>query len=68
MLMCLQFRIENSLTSVTFYVFFAVVSSFLKETKNKNKTKKKTKKHQREPLLHVLLFVNEKTYLSVTIK
>ena len=44
MLMYLQFRIENSLTSVTFYVFFAVVLSFLKKTKNKNKTKQKNKK------------------------
>ena len=43
------------------YVFFAVVSSFLKKQKQK-------KKHQREPLLHVLVFVNEKTYLSVIIK
>ena len=44
------------------YVFFAVVSSFLK------KQKQKQKKTQREPLLHVLVFVNEKTYLSVIIK
>ena len=44
------------------YVFFAVVSSFLK------KQKQNKKKTQREPLLHVLVFVNEKTYLSVIIK
>ena len=34
MLTCLQFRIENSLTSVTFYVSFAVVSSILEKKKH----------------------------------
>ena len=60
MLLCLQFRIENSLTSVMFYVFFRCCVIIFE--------KKKKKKHRREPLFYVLLFVNEKTYLSVTIK